>query len=155
MPFQALNKITSKIPIRQSPWMSILWSHKIEEDKKLRIAYQNMDLKMSNYDVEDMNRLAGDFQPNEWDVICARGKDVYESAGNKNFRELVKEQVHTFAAATTKVDKGKVVSFILNTIRSHGNAGFVKQVDGVWYEVGDRNSREKIGQQFRDLLHNR
>jgi hypothetical protein len=44
----------------------------------------------------------------------------------------------------------------MSTIRDASpNGGFVRNLDGAWYEVGDRNAREKIGQAFRDLLHDR
>jgi hypothetical protein len=34
----------------------------------------------------------------------------------------------------------------MKTVRStSAKGGFVRYVDGVWYEVGDRNAREKIG----------
>jgi hypothetical protein len=33
------------------------------------------------------------------------------------------------------------------------NGGFVKEMNGVWYEVGDHLAREKVGQALRDRLH--
>lgn len=59
-----------------------------------------------------------------------------------------------YANARTKTDKSLVVSILVNRVR-HANpeGGFVKNYGGRWYRVSDRYSREKVGQQFRDLLH--
>lgn len=37
--------------------------------------------------------------------------------------------------------------------RASPRGGFVKQVNGEWFDVGERARREKTGQQIRDLLH--
>lgn len=61
-----------------------------------------------------------------------------------------------YAAATTKQDKSRIVSEIVDTIRkSSPDGGFVKldPLTGSWREVGDHLAREKVGQTLRDSLH--
>lgn len=43
------------------------------------------------------------------------------------------------------------MSKLIKLIRQEG--GFVRNIAGEWFDVGDRNAREKIGQAFRDSLH--
>lgn len=67
---------------------------------------------------------------------------------------MVEEQMDNYANARTKTDKSLVVSVLVNRVRqANPRGGFVKNVAGEWYRVSDRYSREKVGQQFRDLLH--
>lgn len=103
---------------------------------------------------KDMIPLHPNFQPAKLDVICSRGKFAYNSPGNCWFRMMVEEQMDNYSNARTKTDKSLVVSVLINRVR-HANpeGGFVKNYGGRWYCVSDRYSREKVGQQFRDLLH--
>lgn len=112
-----------------------------------------MPKSTSSYDISNMTMLGSNFTPNEYDVISCKGKIAYNHPGNQRFRALVKSKVAEFNAATTKTAKGRFVTYVVNNVRELGNAGFVKKVNGVWYEIGNRNSREKVGQAFRDLLH--
>ena len=124
-----------------------------------------MPYQMSNNDHENtsMNfiprgrqRLPEFFQPGCYDVICARGKKAYQHEGTQRFRGLVKLHQESYGETTCKYEKSKIVSHIVNTIRECSQVGgFVKLIDGVWYEVGDRAAKEKVGQTFRDLLHNK
>jgi len=99
-------------------------------------------------------QLSPFFQPGPYDCICARGKDAFNHEGNRRFRALVKMHQESYASSTCKYQKSKVVSKIVNPVRQASpQGGFVKLVKGVWYEVGDRAAKEKIGQTFRDLLH--
>lgn len=99
-------------------------------------------------------RLSKSFQVGKYDVMCARGKKAHESEGNRRFRALVKLHQTKYAACTCKVEKSKVVSHIVNTVRNASpNGGFVKIIDGEYWEAGDRAAKEKVGQTFRDLLH--
>lgn len=101
-----------------------------------------------------MRRLAPSFRPGSFDVLCARGKLAYDHEGNRRFRALVKQHQKQYSAATCKYEKSKIVSFIVSAVRNASpQGGFVKNIDGSWYEVGDRHAKEKVGQTFRDLLH--
>jgi len=99
-------------------------------------------------------QLSPTFQPLCYDVICARGKTAHSHEGNRRFRELVKLHQEAYANAPTKYHKSLIVSHITNTVRTASvEGGFVKNIKGIWYEVGDRAAKEKIGQTLRDLLH--
>ena len=92
-----------------------------------------------------MRRLSPSFRPGPFDVLCARGKLAYGAEGNRRFRELVAQHQKNYKACTCKYEKSKIVSHIVNTVRTaspHG--GFVKQIDGGWFEVGDRHAKEKV-----------
>jgi len=96
------------------------------------------------------------FAPGPMDVICSRGKSSFKHPGNCYYRNIIKANLPKYSAAKTKADKGIIVSSTLNTIReaSSSGIGFVKLMkDGRWYEVEEHVLREKIGQRFRDLLH--
>lgn len=94
-----------------------------------------------------------DFHPGYYDVICARGNKAWNHPGNKFFRALVKKAAHRYSQVTSKAKRSAIVTEIVVTIRSKGN-GFVKQESGgQWVEVGDPLAREKVGQMFRNSLH--
>ena len=63
--------------------------------------------------------------------------------------------VNAYAEAETKLYKSLVVSSVVEWFRkaSPNGGGFVKELNGVWYEVGDHLAREKVGQALRDKLH--
>ncbi|CAB9500999.1 Nitrilase family, member 2 [Seminavis robusta] len=103
-----------------------------------------------------MKALATGFVPGEFDVICKRGKAAKDHPGNKWFRSLIQEHIQEYSECETKLDKSFVVSKVLKRVRKASpQGGFVKEFQGgTYWEVGDRLSREKIGQTFRDMLHN-
>ena len=121
---------------------------------------QTQNLVESTYNLyvnaHGKRRLPDDFSPGPYDVICARGKAAHNAEGNVRFRALVQEHAAQYGAAECKYEKSKIVSHIVNTVRTaaaYHQGGFVKQSGLLWFEVGDRAAKEKIGQTFRDLLH--
>lgn len=68
---------------------------------------------------------------------------------------MAEEQMDNYGNARTKTEKSLVVSVLVNRVRQANprGGGFIKNVSGQWYRVNERYSREKVGQQFRDLLH--
>ncbi|CAB9500502.1 Nitrilase family, member 2 [Seminavis robusta] len=101
----------------------------------------------------DKRKLSPSFQPGPYDVICARGKEAFTHEGNVRFRSLVRRHQDAYAAASTKYKKSQIVTHVGNIVRNASpEGGFVKLIKGVWYEVGDRTCKEKIGQTFRDGL---
>jgi len=102
--------------------------------------------------------LPNGFVPGPMDVICSRGKSSFKHPGNCHYRKIIKSNLLQYSTAKAKADKSLIVSCIVNSIResSSSGIGFVKLMkDGRWYEVGEHIVREKIGQSFRDLLHNK
>lgn len=101
-----------------------------------------------------MTALSPSFLPGDRDVICARGKAAKDHLGNLWFRSLIEEHIQEYSECESKLDKSFLVSKVMKLVRRKSpQGGFVKNFNGRWYEVGDRLSREKIGQTFRDMLH--
>lgn len=126
-----------------------------------------------------MIEMPPSFVPGVNHVICAKGKEAKEHPANRKLKVLVNASLDRYSACPSKLERSFIVSKILATIRQGEDAdlnnidnvptdavpsseataesflkgGFVRQVQGKWYEVGDRNAREKIGQAFRDSLH--
>lgn len=104
-----------------------------------------------------MESLGQGFYPSPDDVICARGKEVFNREGNRCFRALVKQQhLQTYSSCVTKMQKSRLVSYIVHTVRKASpNGGFVKRMGNRRYAVSDRHAKEKTGQTMRDQLHTR
>lgn len=110
--------------------------------------------KKSNSAAYEMVPLEAGFEPTSLDVICARGKEAYNHPGNIRFRTLVQDQLHNYQSSTSKMAKSHIVREIIESVRrASPKGGFVKKVNGKWFDVGERARREKTGQQIRDLLH--
>lgn len=108
---------------------------------------------------EEGRELPATFQPSEYTVICGKGKTTYSHCGNKRFRVLVEQFLDRYSSASSKLEKSAIVSSIIQTIRRNAQLGgfFVKKDTntGLWYDVGDHLSREKVGQTIRDALHHK
>ena len=128
---------------------------------------------------KQMIEMPPSFVPGVNHVICAKGKEAKEHPANRKLKVLVNASLDRYSACPSKLERSFIVSKILATIRQGEDAdlnnidnvptdtvpsseataesflkgGFLRQVQGKWYEVGDRNAREKIGQAFRDSLH--
>jgi hypothetical protein len=136
--------------------------------------------KLQNHQ-QQMRLLPRDFQLGRYDVWCGRGRQAKSAPGNLAYRQLVHDALERYSAATTKTEKGDIISGIIEIVRQKAHedhmvergrlrhreeetssmereeefqrlGGFVKMVDGRWYEVGDFWAREKTSQCFRDAL---
>ena len=66
----------------------------------------------------------------------------------------MQDQLHNYQTSTSKMAKSHIVREIIESVRrASPKGGFVKKVNGKWFDVGERARREKTGQQIRDLLH--
>ena len=94
------------------------------------------------------------YEPGEFDVLCGRGRRCYLHSGNEYFRAVVQSMIPKYKNATSKIEKGYILSAIVQKIRDRARiGGFIKKDDnGQWYEVGDFLAREKVSQAFRDVL---
>lgn len=99
-------------------------------------------------------KLPTGYQPGRFDVLCGRGRKCFYHVGNEHFRDVVKSMIPDYTSASTKKEKGFILSMIVQSIRNKaGIGGFIKQDDnGNWYEVGNHLAREKVSQAFRDAL---
>lgn len=94
------------------------------------------------------------FVPGPDTVLCARGKIAQNYEGTRRWRALIKKALGRYSRATSKIEKSMIVSEIVSSIRSASpTGGFVKEENGIYYDVGDRIAREKTGQALRDSLH--
>jgi hypothetical protein len=96
--------------------------------------------------------LRVDFQPCEYSVVCGRGKDSFNHAGNRRFRILASMFIAEYSEADSKAAKSAIVSKILGVIRQAGGL-FCRYERGAWFEVGEHCAREKVSALLRDLLH--
>lgn len=92
----------------------------------------------------DMINLPAGYVPAFTAVICANNKQAQEHTGNGFLRFLVQSNVQAFMDCVTTQEQSCIISKILSMIRREG--AFVRRVNGVWYDVGDRAAREKIRQ---------
>jgi hypothetical protein len=110
----------------------------------------------TNKNKKEGTPLPADFVPGNYDVVCAKGKAVANHVGNRRFRVICRMHLDKYSSATTKQEKSRIVSDIVDTIRrSSGKGGFVKldPLTGIWRLVSDHHCREKVGQTLRDALH--
>lgn len=93
------------------------------------------------------------FVPGPNDVICARGKTVWNHVGNKRFRAIVDKYCDQYKNVSSKYERSIIVTEIVNAVRAQGN-GFVRfdEANGEWVEAGNMAAREKVGQYFRSIL---
>jgi hypothetical protein len=109
------------------------------------------DSELSGSNTE-RSQLGVDFQPSQSSVICGRGKDSYNHAGNYRFRMVASMFVKRYSQASSKTDKSVIVSDIVTMIHQSGGM-FCKHEKGSWFKVGDHTAREKTSALLRDLLH--
>lgn len=109
----------------------------------------------SEFSNDVKRKLPDDFEPSESSVICGRGKECFDSEGNKRFRVIITKFLKEYTETVGKSDKSKIVTKAMGIIRERSPQGaFVKKEKGQWYEVSPRYAREKVGAWFRDSLSN-
>jgi hypothetical protein len=104
----------------------------------------------------EMKLLPESFYPSDRNVICGRGRRIFEHPGNQHFRSIViPGRVEEYFNAKTKLEKSDIIYDVVSQVRaSRPHGGFVKFSgdDGRWYEAGEILSRTKTSQAFRDAL---
>lgn len=103
-----------------------------------------------------MSLLPESYEPSQHDVICGRGRQSKNWAGNCAYRQMIHDRLNEYSAAEGKNAKGDILESVIHEVRcKSGLGGFIKKDEktGRWYEVGDFLAREKTSQCFRDALH--
>lgn len=100
--------------------------------------------------------LPTSYEPNEYDVVCGRGKGVYNRSAYKRFLAIVHAHVATYTSAKTKTNKSTVLNDIMEMVRqqNNGNVRFVKndRKKGGWFEISNDQAREKVGHAMREAI---
>ena len=81
-----------------------------------------------------------DFVPNNYCVLCGKGKECYNYVGNRRFRVIVNIFLERYSEALNKSQKSQIVSNVVDVVRDSGGA-FLKLENGVWWEIGDTLAR--------------
>ena len=103
----------------------------------------------STIDEKEATPLPDNFVPGELDVKSGRGKGNWAHKGNQDFRRVICSNLTRFESATTKVERSTIVESVLHDLRERG-VYFVKHTkkDG-WFDVGNRQAKDKISTSFR------
>lgn len=102
--------------------------------------------------------LPSDFQPCFHTVVIGKGRLPSQATGNRRLKQIVRDCLMEYAAASTKMAKTKIVSSIFVMINEACDEliGFVKcDRDGRFWIVSEHQARDKIASTFRDCLHER
>ena len=90
------------------------------------------------------------------DVICAGGRTAWQHPGNQTLQRLINATLNEYSAAETKLKKGSLVSLVIRGIHLNGGRFLRRDKPTLpWEIVTSRVVREKIGQLFRNGLHDR
>lgn len=141
-----------------NPTKMIISTHHQDVPAKLETCEGNQTLdSMLEYYLFDQiceTRRGGRNNPGEMDVILGRGQLVRIHPGNQRFRKIVRDHYDAYSNATSKPNKGLVVSRIIAVVRmKDGDFVRLNQDTGSYDKVSERLAREKVGQTLRDVLH--
>jgi hypothetical protein len=99
--------------------------------------------------------LPEDFRPLPESVIIGKSRISKDAEGNFRLKSLAATFLDKYAAANTKAEKSKIVSSIVEMVRSTCPIGaFIKQNerDGRWYECPNSVAREKVSTKSINFL---
>lgn len=171
---------TNNAFITNEHWLQQTFEHDNEQNTRLVTANPLGQVKgkepPGEANTNGMRPLGPNFtHPGKYDVICARGGKARNHSGNLLFRELIQKHLDAYSKAASKIEKTSIVTRIIDSVRIQSpEGGFIKEIEGEYFEVGDHVAREvsfvvelvpksskvhviqylqKVGQCFRDLLH--
>jgi hypothetical protein len=102
----------------------------------------------------DATPLGKDFVPSNYCVLCGRGKELYDSVGNRRFRCIADMYLDQYSKTKAKIGKSIIVDNILSIIKDAGGV-FCKFEHGCWWQVSESAARDKVGAYFRACLQHR
>jgi hypothetical protein len=97
--------------------------------------------------------LPKDYEPNDFDIFCGRGKGYYNMPGNRKFREILLECLPRYSSLSSRMEKTIFLTDIIEIVRSrsNGQAKFIRLTHtGFWEELSDDQAREKVGHALRE-----
>lgn len=92
------------------------------------------------------------YVPTKLDICSGRGKKNWNLEGNVAFRSYIQTKVSDYIGAQTKIEKTKVVVDILQNLRSQGFQFLKEGKDQRYYDIGDKEARDKVGHSLRDQV---
>ena len=84
-------------------------------------------------------------------MILRFGRVSAKHKGNVRLKQIAQRNLQRYADATSKGEKTAVISQCIDDFRINGE--FVKKVGERWHRASEQLAREKVGQQMRNLLH--
>mmetsp|Transcript_298 Transcript_298/g.494 ORF Transcript_298/g.494 Transcript_298/m.494 type:complete len:348 (-) Transcript_298:261-1304(-) len=94
--------------------------------------------------------------PRPKDVLCGKGKAVFDHVGNRRFRFIVAMNIDKYHKQMTKVARSAMVRSITDQVLSSG-ARFLKRSDNTaeklddrWFVLSKEEARAKVSQTMRD-----
>lgn len=98
--------------------------------------------------------LPDDFHPRDIDILCGRGRGVWDHSGNRQFKTFIAARAQQYATSRTKMDKGALVASMVDKLREAGVL-FVKKDTHTqrWRDIGDYQAREKTSHAIRDHIY--
>lgn len=80
----------------------------------------------------------------------------YSTVGNRRFKVCIENFLQSYQKAKSRSRRSAVITNIITSIRSSSEmgGGFVRfqPSQSLWYEIGDKVARDKVGQALRDVL---
>ena len=98
--------------------------------------------------------LPNTFRPRDIDILCGRGRRVWDHTGNRRFKAIIKENAHEYATARTKMEKGAIVASMVDKMREDGVLFVRKDTQTQrWHDIGEFLAREKTSHAIRDHIY--
>lgn len=100
----------------------------------------------------ELQYLGANYEVNDNDVMCGRGRATLKHDGNKAFRKISSLFLRRFLACSKREQKQQCIAAIIDVIRSSGGH-FLKfdYTANQWYDIGDKAAAAKVGHCLRDL----
>ena len=88
--------------------------------------------------------------PTDNDVILGRGRGNWRSPGNKKYKIVILQHLQRYSDAPQRKDKSLVINDVMKHMMSIG-ARFLKKENGIWVQLTEKKTREKIAHAVRDF----
>lgn len=110
-----------------------------------------LDRKLSSGSAQTSSRQRLGVEILATDVLCGRGKTSFNHVGNRRFRDLIAASTEKYNNARSRLEKSMVVHSIVEQVKKV-QGRFLKQdrYSGRWYELDERQAKEKVGHAIRD-----
>jgi hypothetical protein len=122
-------------------------SSQSQGDDPLTNMHTPMRNKVSHQSIIEANETNG---LGLYDVICGRHKAALDNIGNRRFRVLVSLAQEKYASTSTRTHKSSVIKDVIHSVH-HGGGRFLQRLAGVWVELDEKQTHDKVGHALRDM----